>query len=181
MNAQRAEHAGDLARLIGVGVSFDWMRAVQSDEIGGRASRLAPAVLCAAMGLVLALGASASEGSRTLRGLATAHLHLVKAEGSTLTEKGPVSGVLVGSAQALLKTGASYTANFTMSTAAGAITGIGRATPSKAGRYQSFHGSFRAVSGTGRYAHVHGEARLYGVFDRRTDSVVVQTEGSLSY
>lgn len=143
--------------------------------------RSAIATLCGALALMLVAGTSVSDGARAVHGLATAHLHLIRAEGSTLIEKGPVSGALVGSAKALLKTGSSYTAEFTMSTAAGAITGIGRATPAKAGRYQSFRGSFRAVSGTGRYAHVHGEAHLYGVFDRRIDSVVVQTEGSLGY
>ena len=130
---------------------------------------------------MLVVGPTTSDGARTIHGLATAHLHLVRAEGSTLIEKGPVSGVLVGSANALLKTGATYTAQFTMKTAAGAITGIGRAKPSKAGRFQSFRGSFVAVSGTGRYAHVRGQAQLYGVFDRRTESVVVQTLGSLAY
>jgi hypothetical protein len=140
---------------------------------------LALALLC--VGTLLLLGAAGASSARTIHGLATAHLKLVKAEGSTLIEKGPVSGALDGSAQARLKTGSSFTGQFTMKTAVGSITGIGRATPGKAGRYQSFHGSFRVVSGTGRYAHIHGEARLYGVFDLRTDSVVVQTEGTLAY
>jgi hypothetical protein len=164
------------------------MRAVRADEIDAtRRSRRDDwrlRVVLAALGLavlLLASRAATSEGSRTIHGLATAHLHLVRAEGSTLIERGPVSGALVGSAQAALKTGAAYTGKFTMSTAAGTITGTGQATPAKAGRYQSFRGSFHVVSGTGRYAHVHGEARLYGVFDRRTDSVVIQTEGSLAY
>jgi len=138
------------------------------------------AILCIGT-LLLLFGTAVASGARTIHGLATAHLKLVKAEGSTLIEKGPVSGALNGSAQARLKTGSSFTGQFTMKTAAGSITGVGRATPGKAGRYQSFHGSFRVVSGTGRYAHVHGEARLYGVFDLRTDSVVVQTEGTLAY
>jgi hypothetical protein len=131
--------------------------------------------------LLLASGPAISDSARTIHGLATANLHLSRAEGSTLIETGPVSGVLVGRAQAWLKTGSSYTGKFTTSTKAGTITGLGRATPSKAGRFQSFRGSFRAVSGTGLYAHVHGEAALYGVFDRRTDSVVVQTVGTLTY
>jgi hypothetical protein len=166
------------------------MRSVRSDEVcvPGRWRRRAGRVWLAT---ILALGATAtsmllagpaiSAGARSIHGLATARLHLTRAEGSTLFESGPVSGVLVGRAQARLKTGASYVGEFTMTTSKGAITGVGLATPSKAGRYQSFRGSFRVLRGSGQYAHVHGEAALYGVFDRRTDSVVVQTVGTLTY
>ena len=59
--------------------------------------------------------------------------------------------------------------------------GGGRATPHGSGRYQSFSGSFQATHGSGRYANVSGHAGLYGVFDRRTDSVVIQTTGTLTY
>lgn len=116
-------------------------------------------------------------GRRTLSGTATAHLHLVKAEGSQLLEEGSVSGTLTGSARAKLHIGATFTANFTIHTHAGAITGSGLARPHGSGRYQSFSGSFLATAGTGRYAHISGRAGLYGVFDRRTDSVVIQTSG----
>jgi hypothetical protein len=167
------------------------MQSVQPSEIGDRwgrrprslavASRAGGLALSLGLLLLLAASPAISDGARTIHGLATANLHLSRAEGSTLIETGPVSGVIVGRAQARLKTGSSYTGKFTMSTAAGTITGLGKATPSKAGRFQSFRGSFRAVSGTRLYAHVRGEAALYGVFDRRTDSVVVQTVGTLTY
>jgi hypothetical protein len=164
------------------------VRSAEVVKLGrGRRPRVArtwqatTATLGVTIGLLLAASPAISAGVHTIHGLATAHLHLTRAEGSTLFETGPVSGVLVGRAEARLKTGSSYTGDFTMSTSSGAITGIGRATPSRAGRYQSFRGSFRVVSGTGRYAHVHGEAALYGVFDRRTDSVVLQTVGTLAY
>lgn len=114
---------------------------------------------------------------QTLTGTATAHLHLVKAEGSLLFEEGPVSGILQGSAHAKLHIGATFTASFTIHTHAGSIIGSGVAKPHGTGRYQSFSGSFLASTGTGRYAHISGRAGLYGVFDRRTDSVVIQTSG----
>ncbi len=116
-----------------------------------------------------------------MSGTANAHLHLVKAEGSQLIEEGPVSGVLVGSTRGELVTGAVFTASFTIHTRAGSISGHGRATPHGSGRYQSFSGSFLATGGSGRYAHINGRAGLYGVFDRRTDSVVIQTTGTLTY
>jgi hypothetical protein len=124
----------------------------------------------------------AAHAARTLHGTATAHLHLVEAEGSQLTEEGPVSGALTGSARGDLHTGAVFTASFTIHTSAGSITGYGTAAPHGLGRYQSFSGSFRASSGSGRYAHISGRAGLYGVFDRRSESVVIQTtDGTLSY
>ncbi len=119
--------------------------------------------------------------ARTLNGTATAHLHLVKAEGSQLIEEGPVSGALAGFARAELNASAVFTASFTIHTHGGSITGHGRATPHGSGRYQSFSGSFLATSGSGRYAHISGRAGLYGVFDRRTDSVLIQTTGTLTY
>jgi hypothetical protein len=143
------------------------------------------AVLIATSGAIAASSASAhapsAHAARALNGTATAKLHLIRAEGSQLIEEGPVTGTLTGSAQAHLKTGAVFTASFTIHTREGSITGHGRATPHGSGRYQSFSGSFLATSGSGRYAHVAGRAGLYGVFDRRTDSVVIQTTGSLTY
>jgi hypothetical protein len=119
--------------------------------------------------------------ARLLSGTATAHLHLVKVDGSRLIEVGPVSGALVGSARAELRTGAVLKGSFTIKTRRGTITGHGQAQPHGSGRYQSFSGWFLASSGTGRYAHISGRAGLYGVFDIRTDAVVIQTAGKLSY
>jgi hypothetical protein len=133
-------------------------------------------LLLVGSGALLWTSASAA-GRRALTGTATAHLHLIKAEGSQLLEEGSVSGALTGSARAKLHIGATFTARFTIHTHTGSITGGGLATPHGSGRYQSFSGSFLAASGTGRYARVSGRAGLYGVFDRRTDSVVIQTSG----
>jgi hypothetical protein len=141
------------------------------------------AILTATMSAAVssAAGREAARAARLLNGAATARLHLVQAEGSELIEEGPVSGALAGSAHAELRTGAVFTASFTINTHGGSITGRGRATPHGSGRYQSFSGSFQATHGSGRYAHISGHAGLYGVFDRRTDSVVIQTTGTLTY
>jgi len=151
----------------------------------------------AAVAAVPAIGAGASNaavrhagaraaGARAraagvLAGEATARLHLVGVEGSELSEEGPVSGVLTGSARGKLHLGAVFTASFTIRTAGGSVTGHGTAAAHGAGRYQSFAGSFTATGGSGRYAHIRGRAGLYGVLDRRTDSVVIQTTGRLAY
>jgi len=122
-----------------------------------------------------------AHAARSLDATTTAHLHLVRAEGSNLFEQGPISGALPGSMQAELTTGVVFTGSFTTHTRGGSIKGHGAATPHGAGRYQSFKGTLVVTSGTGRYAHVSGHAGLYGVFDRRSDSVIVQTTGKLSY
>jgi hypothetical protein len=124
---------------------------------------------------------AAAHAARSLNGTAEARLHLVRAEGSRLVEEGPVSGAITGSARGDLVTGAAFKADFTIHTRAGSIDGEGRAAPHGAGRYQSFAGSFTVTGGSGRYAHIGGRAGLYGVFDRRADSVVIQTTGKLSY
>lgn len=122
-----------------------------------------------------------AHAARSLNVTSTAHLHLVRAEGSQLLEEGPVSGAFVGLMRAELNTGAVFTGSFTTHTHEGSINGRGSATPHGSGRYQSFSGSFVVTGGSGRYAHVEGRGGLYGVFDRRSDSVVVQTTGKLSY
>src|SRR6185312_1249182 len=77
-----------------------------------------------------------ARAARSLNATTTAHLHLVKAEGSELFEEGAVSGALPGSMQAELKTGAIYTGSFVTRTRSGSIKGHGTAAPHGAGRYQ---------------------------------------------
>jgi hypothetical protein len=145
----------------------------------------------ATVGAVLLIGAGASGAvsrkaiahtAGVLNGKATARLHLVEVEGSRLEEEGPVTGVLTGKARGVLHLGAVFKASFTITTHSGSITGEGTAIPGVAHTYQSFEGSFTVTRGSGRYAHIHGRAQhLYGVLDRRTDSVVIQTTGQLTF
>jgi hypothetical protein len=116
-----------------------------------------------------------------LDGKATACLALVQVEGSELEEEGPVVGVLTGTARGELHLGAVFKASFTIQTRSGSITGEGTAIPGVAHTYQSFAGSFTSLRGSGRYAHIRGHPRLSGVLDRRTDSVVIETTGQLTY
>lgn len=124
----------------------------------------------------------AAHASRALSGTATASLHVVKLDGSALIEEGHVTGILTGTARAQLHAGeADFYGTFTLRTPNGSISGKGTATPHGLGNIQSFRGVFTATSGTGRYAHIHGHAGLYGTLNRRNDSVVVQTQGTLQY
>jgi hypothetical protein len=153
----------------------------QRDRRRSVAAALTAAIAAGALSIAATASATARDATAhaasVLQGTATARLHLVYPEGSELLEEGPVTGALNGFARARLHTGAVFTATFTIHTRAGSITGHGEAKPNGAGRYQSFKGTFLASGGSGRYAHVKGRAELYGVFDRRSDAVTIQTTG----
>ncbi len=124
---------------------------------------------------------ASAHAARTLNGTATAHLHLVKANGSQLDEEGPVTGALPGSMRAVLTTGDVFSGSFTIHTNGGTIDGHGSAATHGSGRYQTFNGSITVTGGSGRYSHAHGRTGLSGTFDRRTYAMVIQTSGRLSY
>jgi hypothetical protein len=111
----------------------------------------------------------------------TAKLRFTGGSGSLVQESGPVSGTLPGSMQAECNIGPVLSTNFTIHAADGTIKGHGRAAPHGSGIYESFAGTIVATGGTGLYAHAHGRAGLYGVFDRKTLALTVQTTGKLSY
>jgi hypothetical protein len=157
----------------------------------------APRRRVGAAGAVLALGASgflavatslapaAGPDVRAARALSvndTGHLHLVNASGSVLQEEGPASGTLPGDARVRLVVHATVLASFAIEArGGGSIDGRGTAVLHTQGRYSSFAGSLSVAGGAGRYAHAHGGGRLYGVIDRRTDALTVQTIGQLHY
>jgi hypothetical protein len=143
-------------------------------------------VACVAMLASAAQAAGAgrhgrAQAARTLNGTDTAHLHLVHQDETVVYEEGTATGGMPGHMKAELTIGPTFTGNCTVYAPGGSITGHGIATPHGSGRYQSFHGSLLITGGTGRYAHVHGRAGLYGTFDRRTFALVLQTTGNLSY
>ena len=92
----------------------------------------------------------------------TAKLRYIKHSGSQLLEEGSAQGTLPGSMRAHCNLGTTFTANFTIYTNGGTINGRGTATPRGSGIYESFAGTMVVTGGTGRYAHAHGHAGLYG-------------------
>jgi hypothetical protein len=112
----------------------------------------------------------------------TGHLNLLHASGAVLLEQGPSSGTLPGTVKVHMVVAADVQATFTItSSAGGSIEGHGVATLHSSGRYSSFAGTLSVSHGTGRFAHAHGTGRLYGVINRRTDALTVQTIGNLNY
>jgi hypothetical protein len=130
--------------------------------------------------------ASAQLRARTARALrATDYAKLrclqSKSSGSWLFEEGPATGTLPGGMRVYADIGPTMKAKFTIFTSHGTIVGHALATPHGSGRYESFAGSLTATGGTGSYRHAHGNAGFYGVLDRYTYAMTVQTTGSLSY
>ncbi|HXC45602.1 MAG TPA: autotransporter [Solirubrobacteraceae bacterium] len=145
-----------------------------------RSHRLA-AILSAALAFMATTLAGPTLAARSLNVNDTGHLHLLKAFGSVLLEEGAAGGTLPGLAKVRLLVGSTVTASFTIQTKYGTIYGSGRAALHSSGRYASFGGSLTVSHGTGSYARAHGAGRLYGVIDRRTSALTVQTIGTLSY
>jgi hypothetical protein len=84
--------------------------------------------------------------------------------------------------QAHVEIGPTTTGNFTIYVrGGGTIKGHGTATMHGSGIYESFSGTLVVTGGSGRYAHAHGRAGLYGTFDRKAYALLVQTTGRLAY
>jgi hypothetical protein len=122
-----------------------------------------------------------ARAARSERLSIVAHLGYVDARGSYLIEHGSASGPLAGPVSARIRVAADISGSFTFYPRGGTISGSGLGTLHESGRYSSFGGTVTVLGGTGRYAHARGGGRLYGVYNRDTLSVTIQTTGSLSY
>jgi len=162
--------------LASVGVAFLGLAAVLAPSALAGPSAMSTGASGTSTGSSLTAHAAS-----TLNITDTAKLHDTGGSGSLLHESGSASGTLPGSMKAECNIGAELTTNFTIYAAGGTIKGHGTATPHGSGTYESFAGTLVATGGTGRYAHAHGRAGLYGTFDRRNYALTVQTTGKLSY
>jgi hypothetical protein len=142
----------------------------------------------AAVALAVGLPSSASAKPRAIAGTArserlaiVAHLHYVDARGSYLMEEGPATGPLAGLVKARIRVAADISGSFTFYPRGGTISGRGVGTLHESGIYASFGGTVTVLGGTGRYSRAHGGGGLYGVYNRETLGVTIQTTGSLSY
>jgi hypothetical protein len=147
----------------------------RGSSAGGSAARSAAV---AGDSWVLAAGRAAHVTSVKDEG----HLHMVSESGSNLLEEGPVSGTIPGRVKVSFNVGPTVRATFTIyPSGGGSISGRGQGSLHSTGLYASFGGSLTVTDGTGRYAHAHGSGGLYGVIDRKTYALTVQTVGKLDY
>lgn len=120
--------------------------------------------------------------ARTLNVTDVAHLHLVGTSGELLEEEGNAAGALPGKVKARFDVSTSIIGSFVFyPRGGGSITGHGSARLHFTGAYSSFGGTLAVNHGTGRYAHARGRGALYGIMNRRTNAMTVQTTGQLSY
>jgi hypothetical protein len=132
--------------------------------------------------------AQQARAARVLNVTDTAHLHLAHESGSMLIDQGSATGALPGTVTVEFSVGATVRATFTIRTRNGAIVGRGSGAlsehkhdPGHRDVYASFGGKMTVSHGTGRYAHAHGTGGFYGVINRETYAVTIQTTGTLSY
>lgn len=160
-----------------IGQQLRWFRAA-----------LAIGVLVGAVGLWQAAVASSAKpvahGAKrsTLRVNASAHLTLVKKDGSILRERGTVTGTPAGAVTARFDVSnvAKTTGTMTFKPSAGGSITV-TAAVSPAGSVSRFSGSFAVRRGTGKYANAVGSGTLSGTVNRRTWAVTATAKGTLTY
>jgi hypothetical protein len=191
------KYASSYSSTMSNGGREDTRLAAHARRRRGLASPAIPAALVAvaAASGVLAVAAPSSAASAAARGGAgpwsraartlnvtdTAHLRYRGTSGSSLIEEGVATGGLPGRVRVRFDVGASVAASFTISTPHGALIGHGKGLLHASGMYASFGGSMVVTRGTGRFRHAHGRGGFYGVINRKTYDVTVQTISRLSY
>jgi hypothetical protein len=149
-----------------------WWRLAAAGVVG-----LSVAVFCCQS----AGSPEAARTARTERLAMTAHLRYVTARGSYLLEEGSAVGPLAGPVKARVRFTADISGSFAFYPRGGSISGYGSAKLHESGTYVSFGGTVTITGGTGRFAHAHGSGGLYGVYNRRTLGLTIQTTGDVSY
>lgn len=123
-----------------------------------------------------------ARAARTLNVTDEAHLHMTSLSGSLFLEEGEARGALPGTVKVRFTVAATISGTFTIyPRGGGSISGRGSAKLNSTGIDASFAGSMSVSTGRGRYAHAHGTGGFYGVLNRRTDALTIQTTGRLTY
>jgi hypothetical protein len=111
-------------------------------------------------------------------------LRYIRSSGEQIIDEGHATGSFPGwvKVRFLYNGEPTVGARFTISGSGGSITARGTARlSSPTSPSPSFHGKMTVTGGTGRYAHIHGGGELYGVYNRRSYGLTVQTIGKLPY
>ncbi len=106
---------------------------------------------------------------------------MVPSPGEEVLEVGSATGTLPGKVRSYINVGPTITARFTITTSAGAISGVGSGKLKGRPAEPSFSGRMTVRYGTGSYTHTHGEGTFYGTLNRATYAMNLETIGKLSY
>jgi hypothetical protein len=110
-------------------------------------------------------------------------LHLLSKHGFTLNEQGTGTGTISGTIKVQLKivSTSRVTAEVTISTGGGSISGSGSASYHKGETSASFSGALTVSRGSGSYAHAQGSGLSFsGTIARSNDAVSVHVSGHFS-
>jgi hypothetical protein len=112
-----------------------------------------------------------------------AKLRKVSQSGNSLSEEGPATGTLAGTATASISTSGTFVkvkAVLHVSGGTITVTGEGHLTTG-GGTEVSFSAPGRVTGGTGKYKHAAGSGTVYGAENRVTHNARIQVVGHLSY
>ncbi len=126
-------------------------------------------------------GEASSPHMRTLHATDHASLHYVSSTVNVFYETGRATGTLPGLMRVHMRLGASFSGRYVIQAAGGSIRGHGSAVAHGSGHYESFAGSIVVTGGTGRYRRAHGQAQVYGTFNRIDNRLTLHTTGTLHY
>jgi hypothetical protein len=105
-----------------------------------------------------------------------------ESESEDFEDAGQATGTLPGSVKASINVGADVRISFTLRPhGGGSISGHSTATIHGKGTYISFVGPVQITRGTGSWAHVRGQATVYGTFNRQTLNSTVEVIGKLQH
>lgn len=154
-------------------------RARQPSASGARerGARTERAVLAQAARRALA------QAARTVSLNEQGQLHLTSKHGFTLDEEGPASGTVSGTltVQLQIVSTSHVTAQLSLTTHAGSITGTASASYHRGSTYATFSGKLSINHGTGSYADAHGsDLQFSGTIQRKNDAIDTHVGGTVS-
>jgi hypothetical protein len=127
--------------------------------------------------------AARAVAARTISLNESGRLSLTSKHGFTLNEKGPGSGTVAGTIYVRLQIASTsrVTAEVSIATRGGTITGNATASYHRGKTTASFAGSLAITRGTGSYAHAHGAGLSFsGTIQRSNDAITVHVRGAVS-
>ncbi|HUN79009.1 MAG TPA: hypothetical protein VMU32_08825 [Solirubrobacteraceae bacterium] len=152
-------------------------RRASGEGTGRHQARVARTVLAQAAATALARTA------KTVTLNEQGRLHLTSKRGFTLNEEGPASGTVSGTLAVELKivSTSHVTAQLSLSTHSGSITGTASASYHRDSTDATFSGTLSISHGTGSYSDAHGSNLSFsGTIQRKSDAIETHVGGRVS-